>query len=58
MMEKKRTTVAKFQSISEILKDYTESSTIQGLNYIFNPFQVSLTKPYLAELNLNKPYLT
>jgi hypothetical protein len=38
--EDKKTTFAKLQTITEILKDYTESSTIQGLNYIFNPFQV------------------
>jgi hypothetical protein len=41
----KRTTFAKLQSITEILKHYTESSTIQGLNYIFNPFQVIFVLP-------------
>jgi hypothetical protein len=54
--EDKRTTVAKLGSITEILKDYTESSTIQGLNYIFNPFQVIFVLPsesYLAKKNLS-----
>ncbi len=43
-----------WESLYEIVQDYSEIASIQGLNYIFFPYQVTITKLITCFLTVRK----